>query len=98
MLQKNGKGINPPEKWGDHLYGQPRVPFFDTVLFLTPEVMKLVVNLRVPEEHELSGVDEHTHGELYHSPAKAYKPQEKAGRGSRCMARFASFCQGMLGL
>ncbi|CAJ1346772.1 unnamed protein product [Effrenium voratum] len=41
-------------------------------------VMKLVVNLRVPEEHELSGVDEHTHGELYHSPAKAYKPQEKA--------------------
>ncbi|CAJ1445998.1 unnamed protein product [Effrenium voratum] len=36
-------------------------------------IMKLVVDVRVPEDHERSGVDEHTHGEFYHSPVKAYK-------------------------
>ncbi|CAE7649240.1 amt1, partial [Symbiodinium sp. KB8] len=35
-------------------------------------VMKLLFKLRIPEEHEIGGVDEHTHGESYHSPIKKY--------------------------
>ena len=35
-------------------------------------VMKLLLKLRIPEEHEVSGVDQHTHGESYHSPIKQY--------------------------
>ena len=35
-------------------------------------VMKLLLKLRIPEEHEVSGVDQHTHGEGYHSPIKKY--------------------------
>ena len=30
------------------------------------------LKLRIPEEHEVSGVDQHTHGESYHSPIKKY--------------------------
>ncbi|CAJ1345214.1 unnamed protein product, partial [Effrenium voratum] len=45
-------------------------------------IMKLVVDVRVPDDHERSGVDEHTHGELYHSPVKAYKPQESSEASS----------------
>eukprot|EP00434_Breviolum_minutum_P028525 symbB.v1.2.025233.t1/scaffold2370.1/size80994/1 len=35
-------------------------------------VMKMLVKLRIPEEHEIGGVDQHTHGESYHSPIKKY--------------------------
>ena len=35
-------------------------------------VMKLLLKLRIPEEHEVGGVDQHTHGESYHSPVKQY--------------------------
>ncbi|CAE7193192.1 amt [Symbiodinium sp. KB8] len=34
--------------------------------------MKMLFKLRIPEEHEIGGVDEHTHGETYHSPIKKY--------------------------
>ena len=43
---------------------------------------KLVVDVRVPDDHERSGVDEHTHGEFYHSPVKAYKPKESSEASS----------------
>ena len=38
-------------------------------------VMRLVITLRVAEDSELA-VDAHTHGETYHSQAKAYHPKE----------------------
>ena len=37
-------------------------------------VMKMLFKLRIPEDQELGGVDEHTHGESYHSPVKRYAP------------------------
>ena len=37
-------------------------------------VMKLLFKLRIPEDQELGGVDQHTHGESYHSPVKKYSP------------------------
>ena len=40
-------------------------------------VMKLLLKLRIPEEHEVGGVDQHTHGESYHSPVKQY-PKAKS--------------------
>ena len=36
------------------------------------EVMKLLLKLRIPEDQEAGGVDQHTHGESYHSPVKQY--------------------------
>ena len=42
-------------------------------------VMKMLVKLRIPEEHEIGGVDQHTHGETYHSPVKQYP---KGGKSS----------------
>eukprot|EP00438_Fugacium_kawagutii_P011150 Skav200231 [mRNA] locus=scaffold2352:282508:284087:+ [translate_table: standard] len=38
-------------------------------------VMKLLFKIRIPEDQEISGVDQHTHGESYHSPVKAYPPK-----------------------
>eukprot|EP00913_Durusdinium_trenchii_P011583 g10877.t1 len=38
--------------------------------------LRLVMKLRIPEEQEVEGVDQHTHGETYHSPVKKY-PQMK---------------------
>ena len=35
-------------------------------------VMKMLFKLRIPEDQEIGGVDEHTHGETYHSPIKRY--------------------------
>lgn len=35
-------------------------------------VMKLLFKIRIPEDQEIGGVDQHTHGESYHSPVKAY--------------------------
>lgn len=35
-------------------------------------VMKLLFKIRIPEDQEIEGVDQHTHGESYHSPVKAY--------------------------
>eukprot|EP00438_Fugacium_kawagutii_P011157 Skav200238 [mRNA] locus=scaffold2352:294147:295605:+ [translate_table: standard] len=40
-------------------------------------VMKLLFKIRIPEDQEIEGVDQHTHGESYHSPVKNYP------RGSR---------------
>ena len=40
-------------------------------------VMKLLVKLRIPEDQEVGGVDQHTHGETYHSPVKQY-PKAKS--------------------
>eukprot|EP00913_Durusdinium_trenchii_P012210 g11468.t1 len=34
--------------------------------------LRLVMKLRIPEEQEIEGVDQHTHGETYHSPVKKY--------------------------
>eukprot|EP00438_Fugacium_kawagutii_P011156 Skav200237 [mRNA] locus=scaffold2352:291123:292702:+ [translate_table: standard] len=38
-------------------------------------VMKLLFKIRIPEDQEIEGVDQHTHGESYHSPVKAYPPK-----------------------
>eukprot|EP00913_Durusdinium_trenchii_P015804 g14852.t1 len=48
-------------------------------------VLRLVMKLRIPEEHERSGIDQHTHGETYHSPVKrsAAKRQEWEWGNSR---------------
>ncbi|CAE7622973.1 nrgA [Symbiodinium sp. CCMP2456] len=35
-------------------------------------VMKMLFKLRIPEDQEIGGVDEHTHGESYHSSTKTY--------------------------
>ena len=35
-------------------------------------VMKLLFKLRIPEDQEAGGIDQHTHGESYHSPVKQY--------------------------
>eukprot|EP00438_Fugacium_kawagutii_P011152 Skav200233 [mRNA] locus=scaffold2352:285086:286635:+ [translate_table: standard] len=35
-------------------------------------VMKLLFKIRIPEDQEIEGVAQHTHGESYHSPVKAY--------------------------
>eukprot|EP00913_Durusdinium_trenchii_P013547 g12717.t1 len=43
--------------------------------------LKLVMKLRIPEDQEVSGVDQHTHGETYHSPVKQY-PQAKPSESS----------------
>ncbi|CAK9111004.1 unnamed protein product [Durusdinium trenchii] len=32
--------------------------------------LRLVMRVRIPEEQEIEGVDQHTHGETYHSPVK----------------------------
>lgn len=49
-------------------------------------VMKLLFKIRIPEDQEIHGVDQHTHGESYHSPVKAYAPksrmQESESEGS----------------
>ena len=37
-------------------------------------VMKLLLKLRITEDQELGGVDEHTHSESCHSPIKKYSP------------------------
>ena len=34
--------------------------------------MKMLLKLRIPEEQEVGGIDQHTHGECYHSPVKQY--------------------------
>eukprot|EP00913_Durusdinium_trenchii_P014432 g13537.t1 len=44
-------------------------------------VLGLVMKLRIPEEHERSGIDQHTHGESYHSPVKKY-PQAQVSESS----------------
>ncbi|CAE7219361.1 amt [Symbiodinium sp. CCMP2592] len=36
-------------------------------------VMRMLFKLRVPEDQEIGGVDQHTHGESYHSPIKRYE-------------------------
>ena len=43
--------------------------------------LKVVMKLRIPEEQEVEGVDQHTHGETYHSPVKKY-PQTKPSESS----------------
>ena len=45
-------------------------------------VMKLLFKLRIPEEHEIGGVDEHTHGETYHSPIKKYSAPRRMTESS----------------
>lgn len=43
--------------------------------------LRLVMRVRIPEEQEIEGVDQHTHGETYHSPVKKY-PQTKVSESS----------------
>ena len=43
--------------------------------------LRLVMKLRIPEEQEVEGVDQHTHGETYHSPVKMY-PQTKGSEST----------------
>ena len=51
-----------------------------------------MVDVRVPEDHERSGVDEHTHGEFYHSPVKAYKGPVKDMVGHLDVCLLFSIC------
>ena len=41
-------------------------------------VLRLFMNLRIPEEHERAGADQHTHGESYHSPVKRYSASKES--------------------
>ena len=43
--------------------------------------LRLVMKLRIPEEQEVEGVDQHTHGETYHNPVKKY-PQMKGSEST----------------
>ncbi|CAK9095065.1 Ammonium transporter (Ammonia channel) (Ammonium channel) [Durusdinium trenchii] len=57
------------------------VAFSATGTAIIVVALRLVMKLRIPEEQEVEGVDQHTHGETYHSPVKKY-PQAKASESS----------------
>ena len=44
------------------------------LLLVLHQKLLVLKKVRVPESYERSGVDEHTHGERFHSPTKAYGP------------------------